>query len=245
MVERLAPRIAVRSGAELELPHILVLIDDPTNTVIEPLVAARDTLPRLYESDLMLGGGRVAGFAVNGVHRERAVQALQALANPQAFSARYGVTIDTPPMLFAVGDGNHSLATAKSLWDRVKASVGMHHPSRFALVEVENIHDPALHFAPIHRLLFGVGVDVRQALAEAFGSRLSCTDVRSAAAMRERVQATVRRPSGRRSDRARPALQRDHDRRPAFHAGGGHAAALRRRVDRARRRLRCRLRARR
>ena len=190
MVERLAPRIEVRRGAELELPHILVLIDDPAQTVIEPIVAARDSLPRLYESELMLGGGRVAGFAVDGIHRERAVQALQALANPQAFAARYRVSIDTPPMLFAVGDGNHSLATAKSLWDRVKGSVGMAHPSRFALVEVENIHDPALHFAPIHRLLFGVGVDIRRALSEAFGFRLSCTDVPSAAAMRERVQAT-------------------------------------------------------
>ena len=190
MVERLAPRIAVRSGAELELPHILVLIDDPGRTVIEPIVAARDSLPRLYESELMLGGGRVAGFAVNGIHRERAVQALQALANPQAFAARYRVSVDTPPMLFAVGDGNHSLATAKSLWDRVKGAVGMAHPSRFALVEVENIHDPALHFAPIHRLLFGVRVDVRQALAEAFGSRLSCTEVPSGAAMRERVLTT-------------------------------------------------------
>ena len=190
MVERLAPRIAVRSGAELELPHILVLIDDPGHTVIEPIVAARDSLPRLYESELMLGGGRVAGFAVNGIHRERAVQALQALANPQAFAARYRVSIDTPPMLFAVGDGNHSLATAKSLWDRVKSAVGMAHPSRFALVEVENIHDPALHFAPIHRLLFGVRVDVRQALAEAFGSRLSCTEVPSGAAMGERVLPT-------------------------------------------------------
>ena len=190
MVERLAPRIEVRSGAELELPHILVLIDDPTHTVIEPLVAARDTLPRLYESELMLGGGRVAGFAVEGIHRERAGQALQTLADPQEFAARSRVTIDTPPMLVAVGDGNHSLATAKSLWDRVKGSVGMAHPSRFALVEVENIHDPALHFAPIHRLLFGVGVDIRRALSEAFGFRLSCTDVPSAAAMRERVQAT-------------------------------------------------------
>ena len=189
MVERLAPRIEVRRGAELELPHILVLIDDPAQTVIEPIVAARDSLPRLYESELMLGGGRVAGFAVDGVHRERAVQALLALANPQAFAARYRVSIDTPPMLFAVGDGNHSLATAKSLWDQVKGSVGMAHPSRYALVEVENIHDPALHFAPIHRLLFGVRVDVRQALAEAFGSRLSCTEVPSGAAMRERMQA--------------------------------------------------------
>jgi hypothetical protein len=92
-------------------------------------------------------------------------------------------------MLFAVGDGNHSLATAKSLWDRVKGAVGMSHPSRYALVEVVNLHDPALEFSPIHRLLFGVTTDVRRALAESFGSRFSCTDLPSAAAMRERLQA--------------------------------------------------------
>jgi hypothetical protein len=192
MVERLAPRIAVRSGAELELPHILVLIDDPARTVIEPLGAASASMPKLYESELMLGGGRVAGWAVDGAHSDRAVRALVALGNPQAFAARYSVPPGTPPMLFAVGDGNHSLATAKSLWDRVKASVGMNHPSRYALVEVENIHDPALAFEPIHRLLFGVSADIRQALAQAFGRRLSCVDVPSAAAMRERVQAADR-----------------------------------------------------
>jgi hypothetical protein len=190
MIERLAPRIEVRSGAELELPHILVLIDDPEQTVIEPIGAARETLKKLYETDLMFGGGRVAGYAVEGAHSDRAVQALHALASPQAFATRYGVAVETPVMLFAVGDGNHSLATAKSIWDRVKGSVGMSHPCRYALVEVENIHDPALEFSPIHRLLFGVSADVRQAMAETFGSRLSCTDVPSAAAMRERVQAT-------------------------------------------------------
>ena len=189
MVERLAPRIEVRSGAELELPHILVLIDDPAHTVIEPIGAARAALPKLYESKLMLGGGQVAGYAVAGAPIDRAVRALCALGSPQAFAARYGVPPETPPMLFAVGDGNHSLAAAKSLWDHVKGSVGMHHPGRYALVEVENIHDPALEFSPIHRLLFGVSGDVRQALVEAFGSRLSCTDVPTAAAMRERVQA--------------------------------------------------------
>ena len=93
-------------------------------------------------------------------------------------------------MLFAVGDGNHSLATAKSIWESVKGTVGMNHPSRYALVEVENIHDPALEFAPIHRLLFGVCADVRRALADTFGSRMSCTDVPSAAAMRDQVRAT-------------------------------------------------------
>ena len=189
MVERLAPRIEVRRGAELELPHILVLIDDPEHTVIEPIGEARDSLEKLYESELMLGGGRVAGFALDGAQSVRAVQALHALASPEAFAKRYGVPRGTPAMLFAVGDGNHSLATAKSIWESVKGSVGMSHPCRYALVEVENIHDDALEFSPIHRLLFGVSADVRQALAEAAGGRLSCTDVSSAAEMRERVRA--------------------------------------------------------
>ena len=191
IVARLAPRIAVRRGAELELPHILVLIDDPLHTVIEPMVAFLQAMEKLYDTELMLGGGRVCGHAVDAAQSERAVQALQALVSPQAFAARYGVPVNTPVMLFAVGDGNHSLATAKSIWDSVKGSVGSDHPSRYALVEVENIHDPALAFSPIHRLLFGVSVDVRQALAESFGSRLACTDVPSADAMRACVQTTA------------------------------------------------------
>jgi hypothetical protein len=189
MVERLAPRIAVRRDAELELPHILVLIDDPSCTVIEPIGTERASMAKLYESDLMLGGGRVAGYAVDAARGERVVEALRALADRLVFAARYGVAPETPVMLFAMGDGNHSFATAKAYWDSVKGSVGRDHPSRFALVEVENIHDPALEFAPIHRLLFGVSGDIRQALADTFGDRLSCTDVGSGAEMRERVHA--------------------------------------------------------
>src|SRR5262249_20698871 len=92
-------------------------------------------------------------------------------------------------MLFAMGDGNHSLATAKAYWESVKSEAGIDHPSRYALIEVENIHDPALEFSPIHRLLFDVTAEVRAALAEEFGSRLSWIDMSSAQAMRERVLA--------------------------------------------------------
>ena len=189
MVERLAPRIEVRRGAELELPHILVLIDDAERTVIEPLVRGRGALTKLYETDLMLGGGHVAGYAVDAAHGERITKALHALASPAVFARRYGVPDTTAVMLFAMGDGNHSLATAKAYWESIKGAVGNDHPSRYALVEVENIHDPALEFSPIHRLLFGVTADVRAAMAEEFGSRMSCTDLPSAAAMRERVHA--------------------------------------------------------
>jgi hypothetical protein len=188
IVARLAPRIAVRRGAELELPHVLVLIDDPDGTVIEPLAAERDALVRLYDSELMLGGGRVSGHAVDAARGQRVVQALRALADPQACARRYGMPMGTPPMLFAVGDGNHSLATAKSIWDETKGTVGMDHPSRWAMVEVENIHDPALQFEPIHRLLYGVRDDLDAALHQAFGARLSITDVPSAAAMRSRLE---------------------------------------------------------
>lgn len=186
IVARLAPRIAVRRSAELELPHILVLIDDPQRTVIEPLAAERAALRPLYDTELMLGGGRVSGHAVDAAHAERALAALAALAAPAAFAARYGVPESTPPMLFAVGDGNHSLATAKAIWDEHKAALGPDHPSRWALVEVENIHDPALEFAPIHRLLFDVRSDLRQ--------QLRCTEVASAAEMRDQL---ARLPPGR------------------------------------------------
>lgn len=191
IVERLAPRIEVRRDAALELPHILVLIDDPAGTVIEPIAAERAQLQALYDSELMLGGGRVAGFAVDAARAARAAQALAALGDAAAFATRYGVAPGTPPMLFAVGDGNHSLATAKAIWEQHKAQVGPDHPSRYALVEVENIHDAALDFAPIHRLLLGVSGDLRQALAQAFGSTLTLSDVPTAQAMRQRVQAAA------------------------------------------------------
>jgi hypothetical protein len=136
----------------------------------------------------MAGGGHVTGHALSAATGEQLLHALQALADPQAFSARYAVPPGTPPMLFAVGDGNHSLATAKAIWEQAKATVGPDHPSRWALVEVENIHDPALHFAPIHRLLFGVSVDLRATLAAALGGHVTLTPVGSAEQMRGRVQ---------------------------------------------------------
>jgi hypothetical protein len=188
MVERLAPRIAVRGEAELELPHILVLIDDRDGTVIEPLAAERDALAPLYATELMLGGGHVAGFAVDAARGGRVVRALQALAEPAANARRYGLPEGAPPMLFAMGDGNHSLATAKAIWERVKGAVGMDHPCRWALAEVVNIHDAALGFEPIHRLLFGVRADVREDLRRAFGGEVTFTDLPSGDAMRARLR---------------------------------------------------------
>ena len=183
IVERLPPRIKIREGAPLELPHILVLIDDPARTVIEPLAAARDLLEKLYDFDLMFDSGHLTGYAVpdeSGV-----IAALRALARPEVFAAKYGVSPDLPVLLFAMGDGNHSLATAKAIWDdkRNKGLVGMDHPSRYALVEIENVHDEALEFEPIHRVLFGLKTDIYAALEAAFGANVTYQPVESAEAM--------------------------------------------------------------
>ena len=193
IVERIAPRVAVRQGAELELPHILVLIDDPGCTVIEPLAATRGRLTPLYDTPLMLNGGRVAGWAPDAAAQAQALQALQALADGPAFAARHGLAPDAPPMQFAMGDGNHSLATAKACWEQLKAAgASPEHPARWALVEVENIHDPALSFSPIHRLLMGVRGDVKALLHQHFGGQVHLTDLASAEAMRAAVAAQAR-----------------------------------------------------
>jgi hypothetical protein len=192
IVERIAPRMEVRQGADLELPHILVLIDDPQRTVIEPLAAQRARLKPLYDTPLMQGSGRVAGLALDAAAQAHVLQALQALGDGASFAARHGMPPDTPPMLFAMGDGNHSLATAKACWDRIKATAGPDHPARWALVEVENIHDPALEFSPIHRLLVGVAGEIREALAAHFGERVRIVDQTDAAAMRAALAALPR-----------------------------------------------------
>lgn len=155
ILSRIPPRLAVRTGAALECPHVLLLLDDISKTVIEPLYNVRETLPKLYDFPLMLGGGHLRGFMVteptllHGVYAalEKLKQALPG----------------DNPLLMAVGDGNHSLATARAHWLKVKERLSPEeaalHPARYALVEVENIHDPALQFHPIHRVLFHVQGD--------------------------------------------------------------------------------------
>ncbi|MCS6993303.1 MAG: DUF1015 domain-containing protein [Anaerolineales bacterium] len=187
ILERLPPRIKIREGAPLELPHILVLIDDPERTVIEPIAAVKDSLEKLYDFDLMLGSGHLTGYAVpdeSGV-----IAALNNLARSEVFAAKYGLPPETPVLLFAMGDGNHSLATAKAIWEKNKTVVGMHHPSRYALVEIENVHDEALEFEPIHRVLFGLKTDIYAALQAAFGADFSYHSVENAEAMIQAVNA--------------------------------------------------------
>jgi hypothetical protein len=163
IVERLPPRMAIRRGACLELPHIMVLVDDPSRSLIEPLYARRSLLPKLYDFELMEGSGRLRAWKVEGDESLSKIAAsLESLADPAAFREKYGTS---EVLLFAVGDGNHSLATAKAVWEEIKEKLAAsgtapevleHHPARFALVELLNVYDEGLPFHPIHRVLFGV-----------------------------------------------------------------------------------------
>jgi len=179
IVDRLPPRIKIRQGATVELPHILVLIDDPDRTVIEPLGVAKSKLEKLYDFDLMLESGHLAGYAVNDEYENRVVEALRGLAKPETFAAKYGIDKNQPVLLFAMGDGNHSLATAKAIWEKIKPQVGMNHPARYALVEIENVHDKGLDFEPIHRVLFGLKKDLSAELEKTFGANLTYRPVES------------------------------------------------------------------
>ncbi|HET6822155.1 MAG TPA: DUF1015 domain-containing protein [Anaerolineales bacterium] len=173
IVDRLPPRIKIREGALLELPHILVLIDDPNRTVIEPLGAAKPQLQKLYDFNLMLDSGHLAGYAVDQELEDQVIEALRNLAKPETFAAKYGIGKNQPVLLFAMGDGNHSLATAKAIWEKMEPQVGMDHPARYALVEIENVHDEGLEFEPIHRVLFGLKKDLFAELEKTFGADLT------------------------------------------------------------------------
>lgn len=158
IVERIPPRLRIREGAAVELPHILVLIDDPEETVIEPLTAQAKKLPLLYDTDLMLGGGHISGRLVSGEKEIMGVlEALTALSDKAAFEKKYG---SKPVLLFAMGDGNHSLATAKANWEKIKATLPEEqredHPARYALIELNNVHDKGIVFEAIHRNVFGI-----------------------------------------------------------------------------------------
>ena len=150
ITDRLPPRLKIRRGAPVELTHIMILIDDPDRTVLEPLQAAKASLRKVYDFDLMMGGGHLAGWAVEGEEMlARVDQSLNALMD----------TKGDHPLLLAVGDGNHSLATAKAYWNEIRESLSeaerKNHPARYALCEIVNIHDEALLFEPIYRIVTG------------------------------------------------------------------------------------------
>lgn len=162
VVERIPPRIKVRKGASLELPHIMILIDDPDNTVIEPLAQKASSCEKLYDTELMMGGGSIKGYLVDKDDQSVVGKALEALADPEAFNKKYNLQ-NTPVLLFAMGDGNHSLATAKEFYEQLKEANPdkdlSDHSARYALAEIVNLHSPALQFEAIHRLVYDVDCD--------------------------------------------------------------------------------------
>jgi len=161
VIDRLPPRIKIRENALSELPHVMLLIDDPDKTVIEPLSEKIDSFEKVYDFDLMMNGGHIKGYKISDpITLERIFEALKNLADPNAFKSKYDLKDDKGVLLFAVGDGNHSLASAKGHWENVKKNLSdqemENHPARFALVEVVNVHDEGITFEPIHRVLFNV-----------------------------------------------------------------------------------------
>ena len=159
VLSRIPPRVKVRKDAPIELPHVMLLIDDPNKTVIEPLTRASGEMERLYAFDLQQGGGSITGWKLTAAQMDETADALSALCSAEEQAWKYGVK-DVPPLLFAVGDGNHSLATAKQCYEDLKKvtpeSEWAALPARYALVEVVNNHDDALQFEAIHRVVFGV-----------------------------------------------------------------------------------------
>ncbi len=162
VLERIPPRVKIRENAALELPHIMLLIDDREKSVIEPLADAAKTLEVAYDFSLMEDSGALKGYFVSEAEEKRIDNALAALADKDMFEAKYSVS-GKGVLQFAVGDGNHSLATAKECWRRTKENLSeaelQCHPARYALCELVNLHDSALEFEPIHRVVFDIDTD--------------------------------------------------------------------------------------
>ena len=167
IVERIPPRLSIRKDAEIELPHILLLFDDPHKQIIEPLYSKRDKLEKLYDFELNHEGGHIRGYRVDNTNEV-----------VQKFNDLFYKNNDG--LLFIVGDGNHSLATAKAHWDIIKNTIPEkdreNHPARYALVEVNNLYDDGIIFEPIHRVMFNVDKDFAQEFRNAFnGNFISFT----------------------------------------------------------------------
>jgi len=159
IIERLPPRVKIRKNASIEIPHIMLLIDDPKDSIFSIISDNLNSLEKLYDFDLMKGGGNLKGYSVqNSKVIDKIIEGFSELATEEVFKKKYNTEEDV--LLFAVGDGNHSLATAKLHWENIKKnSINenlLDHPSRYALVEVVNLHDSGLKLSPIHRVIFNI-----------------------------------------------------------------------------------------
>ncbi len=147
---RIPPRKLIRKDAPLELPHILVLISDEERKIIEPFISQKERLEMVYDTDLMKEGGHITGYAIQSEKDFASIA--------QGISSLFEKANQDNKLIYAMGDGNHSLATARSCWLDLKKNLSdeeiLTHPARYALVEIENIYDEGLSFEPIHRVLF-------------------------------------------------------------------------------------------
>lgn len=167
VVERIPPRIRVRENAQVELPHIMILIDDKERTVIEPCKEWKDNCRLLYDFDLMMGGGHLKGYLMKEEEQEKILAAIDRLAAMERKKSQQVIADsknEKPAvLLFAMGDGNHSLASAKEHYERLKAEHPdkdfSQHPARYALAEIVNLHSPALEFEAIHRIVTEVNAE--------------------------------------------------------------------------------------
>lgn len=166
VVERLPIRIEVRKQASIELPHALLLMDDDSKSIIEPIFERKDTLAKLYDSDLNGDGGHIEGYLVD--NSEEVLAGLARLVDKERLIRKYGTDNE---FLFVVGDGNHSIAAAKACWDEIKTKLTAeereNHPARFVLCELNNIYDEQLLFEPIHRVVSGAGEEFIDGLKNA------------------------------------------------------------------------------
>ena len=162
VIERIPPRLKVRENALLELPHIMILIDDDKKEIIEDLKHQVKEKDIIYDTDLMLKGGHIKGYKLSSSVRDEVIKKLAKLADKDYFERKYNVK-DKGVLLFAMGDGNHSLATAKASYEKIKETMPkkdyLKHPARYALVELVNLHSEALEFEAINRVLFDVDVE--------------------------------------------------------------------------------------
>ena len=159
VIERIPPRVKIRENAPLELPHIMILIDDDKKDIIENLKNKVNENDLLYDFPLMQKGGHIKGYLLNENIINETINKLEMLADTDTFNNKYNVN-DKGVLLFAMGDGNHSLATAKACYENLKTTMSeeeyLNHPARYALVELVNLHSDALEFEAIHRVLFDV-----------------------------------------------------------------------------------------
>lgn len=170
VLERIPPRVKIRKNASLEEPHIMLLIDDSDKKIIEPLDKAKEGFETAYSFTLMQNSGSICGYYVSKEEEKRIDEELSRLADEKLFNEKYNVS-GKGVLQFAVGDGNHSLATAKECWRLVKETLSPEeydsHPARYALCELVNLHDTSLEFEAIHRVVFDIDPDkMRNALAE-------------------------------------------------------------------------------